>query len=61
MERKIKIVDGELVSFRYVPTEAERQQRHFAKELERQSDWMPETSMKKIIEAYNEAFNKYFN
>lgn len=59
---KIAVYDenGKLRTFRVVPTEALKQKKRFAREMSRQGAWMPEASMKKILDAYNEAFGKTY-
>lgn len=59
---KIAVHDenGKLVTFRVVPTEAYKAKKRFAREMSRQGNWMPESSMKQILDAYNEAFGKTY-
>lgn len=59
---KIAVRDenGKLVTFRVVPTEALKQKKRFAREMTRQGAWMTESSMKQILDAYNEAFDKTY-
>ena len=59
---KIAVYDenGKLATCRVVPTEALKQKKRFAREMSRQGTWMPESSMKQILDAYNEAFSKTY-
>ena len=58
-EKKVKIVDGKIVMYKMVPNEALKEQRRFAKEIEKQS-WLPEATTKQILDAYNEAFSERY-
>ena len=58
--KKCKIENGKVITVYSVPDEAEKQRRRFMKAMDKQGAWMPESNFKKIIEAYNEAFDKQF-
>ena len=56
--KRIDVVNGRVTEVTVVPSVMVKQQKSFAKMMDRQGAWMPESNMKQIIEAYNEAFDK---
>lgn len=57
-EKKLKVVDGTIIQVNYIPGKMLKDQKRFAKALNKSGAWMPETNMKQILEAYNEAFDQ---
>lgn len=61
-EKKCKLDEqGKIKAVYFVPTEMEKQRRHFMRTMNKQGAWMPESNFRQIIEAYNEAFDARLN